>query len=307
MLAFAITSIAPGPSYAATPSLTTLVTFNGTDGGQPWAGLIADASGNLFGTTTGGGAYNDGTVFEIVKTADGYASTPTTLVTFNGTDGSYPQAGLIADASGNLFGTTTGGGASGYGTVFEIVKTADGYASTPITLVSFNGNNGSYPQAGLIADASGDLFGTASGGGAYDGPYGGYGTVFEVVNNGTSAAPSYASTPTTLVSFNGPDGAYPMGGLIADASGDLFGTTVGDGAYNNYGTVFEIVKTVDGYASTPTTLVSFNGPDGAVPMAGLIADAKGNLFGTTSGARSGKARCLRSPRLPVVTPAPPPP
>src|SRR6516225_1055253 len=287
LLAFAITSIAPGPSHAATPSLTTLVNFNGINGWWPVAGLIADASGNLFGTTAGAGVYWDGTVFEIAKTAGGYASAPITLVSFNGTNGSWPAAGLIADSSGNLFGTTSQGGAFEnaygfftYGTVFEIVKTASGYASSPTTLVSFNGTDGGSPFAGLIADRSGNLFGTTLEGGAYND-----GTVFEIVKT----ASGYASTPTTLVSFNGTNGSWPAAGLIADSSGNLFGTTSQGGAFENaygfftYGTVFEIVKTASGYASTPTTLVSFNGSDGMFPASGLIADAEENLFGTTSG------------------------
>jgi len=215
LLAFAITSIAPGPSHAATPSLTTLVNFNGTNGWWPVASLIADASGNLFGTTFYGGAgfipppedpstpdlccwpvdAANGTVFEIVKTAGDYASTPTNLLNFNGTDGFQPAAGLTADASGNLFGTTAGAGVYWDGTVFEIAKTAGGYASAPITLVSFNGTNGASPEAGLIADSSGNLFGTTMLGGAYND-----GTVFEIVKT----ASGYASTPTTLVSFNAP-------------------------------------------------------------------------------------------------------
>jgi uncharacterized repeat protein (TIGR03803 family) len=133
------------------------------------------------------GAYSYGTVFEIAKTASGYASTPTTLVSFNGNNGANPYAGLIADANGNLFGTTQQGGAYGAGTVFEIAKTARGYASTPTTLVSFNGNNGSSssngldPIGGLIADANGNLFGTTSfglGGANNDG------TVFELTGTG---------------------------------------------------------------------------------------------------------------------------
>jgi uncharacterized repeat protein (TIGR03803 family) len=266
---FEIAKTAAG--YASTP--TTLVSFYGGNGSYPRAGLIADANGNLFGTTSDGGAYSAGTVFEIAKTATGYASTPTTLVSFNGTDGGLPLAGLIADANGNLFGTTAAGGADGGGTVFEIAKTASGYANTPTTLVSFNGTNGAYPAAGLIADADGNLFGTTEegGGGANN-----VGTVFEIAKT----AAGYASTPTTLVSFNGTDGANPVAGLIADANGNLFGTTYAGGA-NDYGTVFEIAKTAAGYASTPTTLVSFNGTDGATPFAGLIADTNGNLFGTT--------------------------
>jgi uncharacterized repeat protein (TIGR03803 family) len=115
---------------------TTLASFNGANGFAPSGSLIADAHGDLF----------DGTVFEIAKTAHGYASTPTTLVSFNGANGLVPFAGLIADGHGDLFGTTVGGGTYGDGTVFEIAKTAHGYdASTPTTLVSFNGANGFEP------------------------------------------------------------------------------------------------------------------------------------------------------------------
>jgi uncharacterized repeat protein (TIGR03803 family) len=252
-----------------------LVSFNNTNGSfpnPPSGSLIADAHGDLFGTTGGGGAYGDGTVFEIAKTASGYASTPTTLVSFNGTNGAGPNGGLIADAAGNLFGATGGGGAYGDGTVFEIAKTASGYASTPTTLVSFNGTNGAGLKSSLIADAHGDLFGTTFEGGAY-----GYGTVFEIAKT----ASGYASTPTTLVSFNGTNGGNPTASLIADAHGDLFGTTANDGPYS-HGTVFEIAKTATGYAGTPTTLVSFNGTNGAGFRSSLIADANGNLLGTAS-------------------------
>ena len=172
-----------GATQVAQPELTTLVSFNGADGAQPAAGLIADAQGDLFGTTATGGAngqFGPGTVFEITKTSNGYASTPTTLVNFNGTNGAQPNGALIADAHGDLFGTTNAGGANGgigFGTVYEIVKTAHGYASTPTTLVSFNGANGRNPVAGLIADAHGDLFGTTDSGGP-SGEGSGFGTVF---------------------------------------------------------------------------------------------------------------------------------
>jgi uncharacterized repeat protein (TIGR03803 family) len=259
-----------GAGYASTP--TTLVSFNGPDGSSP-SGLIADANGDLFGTTAEGGANDDGTVFEIVKTASGYASTPTTLISFDGDDGRAPVAHLIADADGDLFGTTDSGGANNDGTVFEITKTAGGYASTPTTLVSFNGTNGVFADGSLIADANGDLFGTTLEGGADND-----GTLFEIAKT----AVGYASTPTTLVSFNGADGDEPVDGLIADANGDLFGTTPFGGA-GNFGTVFEIAKVGAGYASTPITLVSFDGADGEAPFSNLIADADGDLFGTTAG------------------------
>jgi len=128
---FEIVKTASG--YATTPTI--LVTFNGTNGANPAGGLIADASGNLFGTTTQGGANSMGTVFEIAKTASGYATTPTILVSFDGTNGANQQSSLIFDANGNLFGTTAAGGPDSVGTVFEIVKTASGYATTPTILV----------------------------------------------------------------------------------------------------------------------------------------------------------------------------
>ena len=227
-------------SYASAP--TTVVSFNIADGVEPHAGLIADANGDLFGTTESGGASGYGTVFEIVlQAAGGYASTPTALVSFNGTNGSDPIASLIADANGDLLGTTANGGANGDGTVFEIAKTAGGYASTPTTLVSFDNANGAVPEASLIADAKGDLFGTTESGGAN-----GDGAVFEIAKT----AGGYASTPTTLVSFNKTNGPGPTGSLIADSNGNLFGTTDSGGA-NGDGTAFEITDSGFGPAPPP--------------------------------------------------------
>ena len=248
----------------------------------------------MFGTTPSGGANNDGTVFEIAKTKSGYASTPNILYSFcpqiSCTEGAGPFAGLIIDADGNLFGTTTFGANNG-GTVFEIAKTKRGYASTPTVLYSFcsqpNCADGFQPFAGLIADANGNLFGTTLGGGANKG-----GTVFEIAKTKSG----YASTPTVLYSFcsqpNCADGSDPLAALIADANGNLFGTTSSGGA-NNGGTVFEIARTKGGYASTPTILYSFcsqpNCADGSVPRASLIAEVNGNLFGTTlSGGANGR-------------------
>jgi hypothetical protein len=282
--------------YATTP--TTLVNFNNTDGAHPFAGLIADASGNLFGTTAAGGAFGSGTVFELKidsTTATGYASSPTTLVSFSNTNGGDQYAGVVADASGNLFGTAL---FPGLGTVYEIKvdsTTATGYATTPTTLVIFNNANGQYPFGGLIVDNRGNLFGTTYYGGGSSACYGGCGTVYEIKVDSTTAT-GYASMPTTLVSFNGADGAYSESTLIADAHGNLFGTTSAGGtssacpgsstSTSGCGTVFELKvdgTTATGYASMPTTLASFNGTNGFYPFAGLIADAGGNLFGVTSG------------------------
>jgi uncharacterized repeat protein (TIGR03803 family) len=254
-----------------------LHSFSGdtTDGGNPFAGLISDATGDLFGTTAYGGAYGDGTAFELLKTGSGY--TEKVLHSFSGgtTDGAYPEAGLIADAEGDLFGTTVYGGTNDDGKVFELVKTGSGY--TEKVLHSFSGGttNGANPEAGLIADATGDLFGTTYYGGAYGERYGGYGTVFELEKTGSG----FAKKVLLLHSFSSgtTDGAYPGAGLIADAEGDLFGTTAYGGAHGG-GMVFELVKTGSGFAEK--VLHSFS--DGAYPEAGLIADAKGDLFGTTA-------------------------
>jgi uncharacterized repeat protein (TIGR03803 family) len=236
-------------------TITTLASFNGSNGDGPFGGVIEDANGNLFGTTEYGGASGDGTVFEV-----GYGSGMiTTLASFNGTDGASPQAGLIEGASGNLFGTATQGGASGDGTVFEVASGS----STITTLASFNGTNGEDPRAGVIEDASGNLFGTTDSGGASN-----YGTAFEVAKG--------SGTITTLASFNHTNGASPHAGLIEDAKGNLFGTTYSGGT-SGYGTVFEIAKG----SHTITTLASFNGANGESPYGGVIEDASGNLLGTT--------------------------
>src|SRR5262249_44910627 len=142
-------------------------TGSGSDGAEPVAGLIADASGNLFGTTEYGGSSRAGTVFELVKGTSGY--TPSTLHSFTGglapNDGDAPLAGLIADASGDLFGTTKLGGSYGEGTFFELVKGPSGYTSSTLNAVSGS-------RAGLIADTSGDLFGTTMGPGNFQGASG---------------------------------------------------------------------------------------------------------------------------------------
>ena len=269
-----LSALVAGQAHAATA--TTLVSFDyDTQGGTPYGSLIADANGNLFGMAYGGGAYVAGTVFEIAKTASGYASTPTVLVNFdNDATGGYPYGDLIADANGNLFGMTPYGRAYGYGTVFELAKTASGYASTPTVLVNFDyGATGGYPYGSLIVDANGNLFGMTHEGGVH-----GAGTVFELAKT----ASGYASTPTVLANFdNDATGGYPVGSLIADTNGNLFGMTYEGGAYG-YGTVFELAKTASGYASTPTVLVNFdNSATGGSPSGSLIADANGNLFGMT--------------------------
>jgi uncharacterized repeat protein (TIGR03803 family) len=292
-------------SIAATQQLTILYSFNGDDGASPHADLIADPAGNLYGTTYGGGAGGQGTVFQLTP-----SGTLTVLHSFIGGDGSRPGAGLIADAAGNLYGTTITGGAGDAGTVFQLTPSGD-----LIILYSFTGgSDGALPFAGVIADAAGNLYGTTIDGGA-----GGQGTVFQLDPSGTltvlyssnegspwagliadAAGNLYGTTDagdgpgtvfqltpsgtlTVLHRFTGSDGAVPHGRLIADAAGNLYGTTHNGGAYIGYGTVFQLDS-----SGTLTVLHSFTGgSDGAYPEAGLIADTAGNLYGTTAGGGAG--------------------
>jgi uncharacterized repeat protein (TIGR03803 family) len=246
-------------------SQQTLASFSGPNGASPTGTLLADANGDLFGTTQSGGASGQGTVFEMVHSASGYSLQ--TLFQFNYTDGSQPTGPLIADASGDLFGTTQSGGAGGSGTVFELVNTGSGY--TLNTLESFDGSNGSYLYAGVVADAQGDLFGAT-----YSGP-GGNATVYELVHSGSGY--TFETIATLAYGVNGGD---VIGGLTIDAQGDIFGTAEVGGT-GGFGTVFELVKGASGY--TVQTVEAFSGANGAMPEAGVIVDASGNLYGTTLG------------------------
>ncbi len=168
-----------------------------------------------------------------------------------------------------------------------------------ITLVNFDGETATTPYGGVTIDASGNLVGTTT----YADPYSfppSDGTVFEIDKIGES----YAATWTTLASFDFAGGAWPMGSLVVDAAGDLFGTTSSGGSFAGAGTVFEIAKTASGY-SAPTTLVNFTEGNGTAPDSTLIMDSAGDLFGTASsgGNDNDEARCLRSPRRRTVTPA----
>ena len=256
----------PGSRSGSGYTTQTLANFTGDNGSFPAGALVADANGNLFGTTQSGGATGDGTVFELVNTGSGYATQ--TLASFDNTNGVAPTGALIMDAQGDLFGTTIAGGSGGSGTVFELVNTGSGYSLQ--TLANFTGDNGSYLYAGLTADAQGDLFGTTYSGGAN-----GYGTVFELVKSGSGY------TLQTLASLDdGAMGGVVIAGVTVDANGDVFGAAMAGGASGD-GALFELVNTGSGY--TFLTLHSFSGPDGGVPEGTPILDSNGNLIGTTAG------------------------
>ncbi len=257
------------------PSFTPSVLTSGTDAQNPYCNLISDTSGNLYGTTYGGGTNGTGAVFELVKGASGY--TETVLYSFgisSGTDARNPSAGLISDTSGNLYGATTGGGTNNTGAVFELEKGASGYTEKVLYSFGPSGSaDGRQPDAGLILDSSGDLYGTTYYGGTNNS-----GMVFELVNGGGSYT---ENVPYSFGPSGSGDAQNPAGSLIADTSGNLYSTTH-TGGTNNTGAVFELAKGANGY--TETVLSSF-GPsgsgDGRYPEAGLILDTSGNFYSTT--------------------------
>jgi len=275
--------LSPKPGGGWTETVVHRFTNSAKDGHYPYAGLVFDPAGNLYGTTGFGGSGpckgGCGTVFELTpKTGGGW--TENVLHSFTGKDGRFAEAALILDTSGDLYGTTPVGGAYGYGTVFELMRKSDGGWAAKV-LHNFKGGYGSYGS--LVFDNAGNLYGTTGGGGAgYN-----YGTVFEL-----SPEAGGVWKETVLHSFNGNDGQEPFAGVIFK-KGALYGTTLSGGTYGG-GTVFELVRKADG-RWTEKVLYSFcasffqSCPGGSGPQAGLIFDATGNLYGTT--ASGGSTNC----------------
>jgi len=269
---------------ATTGEFTVLHNFEGSDGSFPRAALVQGRDGNYYGTTAAGGANGDnGTVFRI--TTNGVLDS---LFSFNGTNGSRPLAGLIQSSDGNFYGTTSAGGpdyngtpATGNGAVFRI--TGDG---TLASLFFFHGTNGSDPEACLAEGSDGAFYGTTQAGGAN----GDNGTVFKI---------TAAGVLTTLYSFGGADGNYPVAGLAAGSDGDFYGTTAGDNI-TTFGTVFRLTPRL-------TTLFSFDGTNGASPVAGLTLGMDGNLYGTTFEGGSGRGgtifRLVEAPVIKAILPS----
>lgn len=271
---------------APTLPLKTLYTFSGgADGANPYATLIEDTKGNLYGTAMNGGsgvgAAGYGVVFEVSP-----AGAETVLYTFTGgADGGNPTSGLLMDSKGNLYGTTQGGGVSGEycmnsgpcGVVFKLSPASQG-PWTETVLHTFTGNaDGGNPYAGLIADSSGNLYGTTRMGGTQ--PLAG--VAFKI---------SSAGNETVLYNFcaltSCDDGANPEAGLIRDSQGNLYGTTLNGGIADQYGdpglgTIFKLTS-----ANVESVLYGYSvansGTTGSYPIAGVIEDSAGNLYGTTS-------------------------
>jgi uncharacterized repeat protein (TIGR03803 family) len=274
-------------------TVTTLFSFDYTDGSVPTGALVQATDGNLYGTTYGGGAKGGGTVFKI--TPGGAETTLYSFCSKSGcTDGSSPSyAGLVQATNGNFYGTTTTGGANctltgGCGTVFKITP-----SGKLTTLHSFAGypTDGAFPYGGLVQASNGDFYGTTQNGGAsaacsVPGATG-CGTVFTITPSGKL---------TTLHSFGGSptDGAFPLAALVQATNGDFYGTTFNGGASSSAdcsligtsgcGTVFKMTA-----SGELTTLHSFAGypTDGALPN-GLVQATNRDFYGTTA---SGGANC----------------
>ncbi len=301
-------------ALAQAQTFTVLYNFaDGSDGGDPFAGVIQDAAGNLYGTTYYGGELSCagigcGVVYEL-----GTAGTETVLHTFTGSpDGASTVTPVVRDRVGNVYGTTTYGGATDNGTVFEIDT-----AGKETVLYSFTGrSDGCLPLQGLIGDSDGNLYGTTWACGSS-----GFGTIFKVNSAGKftllysfagdAADPEYGHLTmdrsgtlygvteqgganrvgalyrlgqngmfTVLHSFRRDtlDGCYPAGSVVQDKAGNLYGTTFGCGR-NYRGTIWRVNKN-----GKETILHNFDGASGGCkPWAGLARDSKGNLYGVTYG------------------------
>ena len=285
LLALTVAIAQPGQAQ----TFTVLHNFTGqTDGAGPFAGLTMDAAGSLYGTTWGG-ALGYGTVFKLASKNSGWIFAP--LYSFTGgSDGAQPQARVILGHDGALYGTASSGGAGmgcngdGCGVVFKLQPpaTACKIALCPWTenvLYSFTGgSDGGDPYSEVIFDQAGNLYGTTVLGGP-DCYFRGCGVVYELTRSDGGGW-----TEGVLYSFSlGNDGAYPVASVVFDNAGNLYGTTSGDmnGIYAPYGTVYELMPS--GMAWAEKTIYTFQGAnDGGIPLAGLIVDQLGNLYGATS-------------------------
>jgi uncharacterized repeat protein (TIGR03803 family) len=276
-------------------TLTSLHSFEGTDGLQSLDALVQATDGNFYGTTKIGGNNSGGTVFKI--TVQGTLTKLSNFCSLSGcADGLEPVAGLVQGVDGNLYGTTEAGGDQG-GTVFKITL-----SGALTTLHSFDATDGEFPYAGLVQAADGSFYGTTSGGGAYAN-----GTVLKITPGGVLTT-LYNFCPA---GFPCADGTASFAGLVQATDGNFYGTTT-DGGVNGSGAVFKITP-----SGTLTTLYSFcaqpNCPDGSQPYGRLVQATDGNFYGTTFGggpvpwARSSKSlqgacwpRCTAS-NLPMAT------
>jgi uncharacterized repeat protein (TIGR03803 family) len=272
-----------------------LYTFqNGSDGRLPVANLVLDRAGNLYGTTELGGStacggIGCGIIFEVSPPSQSSGVwTEKVLYSFQGgSDGAEPAAGLVFDNEGALYGTTGEGGSSNEGTVFQLKPpSSPGGSWTESVLFSFNGTDGGGPYADLIFDKKGNLYGTTVSGGPLSCPNGngktGCGTVFEL---SPPSQPGGSWIESVLYNFKGPgsgDGRFPLGSLILDVKGNLYGTT-SEGAIGNDGTVFELMSPASPGGAWTKRQFTLSSSDGGSPAGGLVFGPGVAVTGTGAG------------------------
>jgi len=270
--------VAPPPNRCTTvlcpwPATVLYEFTGGSDGKNPLSAVTFDQAGNLYGTAPGGST-GYGVVYELSPSSGGWQSV---IYTFQGGgDGGAPEAGVILDAAGNLYGATYGGGTRNTGTIFQLSQSGSGWVKN--TLYSFQDDPGGvFPDGSLIFDQSGNLYGTTGGGGDSNSNCpGGCGTVF-------SLSPSNGGwVHTVLYSFTGDYGdENPNASLTIDAAGNLYGTTTGSSDTAPYGNVFKLAPSSGGWIYT--SLHEFtDGTDGGHPYSSAVMDANGNLYGTAT-------------------------
>lgn len=276
-----LAAIVAAGSIAQAQTFTVLHGFSGPEGSQPNAGLTMDRAGNLYGTAslggyTGGNCYNGcGTVFKLSQKNSAWVLT--VLHAFMLSDGALPMARVVLGPDGSLYGTTNGGGPHQQGVVYRLQPSSTFCRAvqcpwTETIVYGFSGGvDGGAPGYGdLTFDSAGNIYGTTSEGGAF-----GQGTVFELTpaNNGW--------TQKILYSFQGNgDASGPFSGVIFDAHGNLYGTTVLGGT-DSYGTVYELTPSGSGWSESVLHSFTQFGDDGNQPYGGLTFDPSGNLYGAT--------------------------
>ena len=252
--------------------------LGGTDGARPKSGLARDGTGDFYGATynggTGCGGFGCGTIFQLERSQTGVWQESVVYRFTGAADGSYPASALALDHAGDIYGTAPYGGdlncpyLAGCGVVFKVHRTQGGTWKQTV-LHTFEGGDGAYPYSGLVADSSGNLYGSTQSGGS------GAGVIYQLKRSGNQW------TETVLYQFEGgTDDGTPVGELLIDKQGNLYGATKYSGDYGT-GAVFELSPGEGGW--TLQLLHSFSGDDGWFPSAGVVADAKGNLYGTAGG------------------------
>lgn len=246
---------------------TTLYRFSQTNGAYPQGPLTFDSSGNIYGTAVNGGNAGWGLIYELVPNGSGWTQNVLYQAQGDG-DGAYPFGGVVFDQSGNLYGVFSQNGPNNNGAVYELSPSGSGWQESTVHSFTFNGDDGSTPQGGLIVDTSGNLYGST----VHD--INGGGTIFEMQSGGGW---SY----DFIYGLTGGIELGPYDKLAMDAAGNLYGTTYGDGLYG-YGSVFKLTRSQNGW--TYSSLHDFTGgTDGSNPICRLVIDSSGNLYGTAGG------------------------